>query len=143
MAVISEMKRFRKFQPQGEDGFRSGLERAVAKALEDAGVKYSYETLVVRYTKPLKPSRYTPDFVLPNGIIVECKGYFTSADRKKHLLVKEQHPDLDVRFLFSNSRTKIGKKSSTTYGMWAEKHGFKYADKEIPASWLEEVSKKP
>ena len=31
---------------------------------------------------------------------------------------------------------KINKKSKTTYGMWCEKNGFKYADKEIPDEWF-------
>tara|TARA_R110001606_G_scaffold60362_2_gene142301 strand:+ start:1387 stop:1647 length:261 start_codon:yes stop_codon:yes gene_type:complete len=79
---------------------------------------------------------YTPDFELPNGIIIESKGRFVSADRKKHLKVKEQYPKLDIRFVFSNSRGKINKGSKTTYAMWCDKYGFKYADKEIPEKWL-------
>ena len=54
----------------------------------------------------------------------------------KHLEIKKQHPELDIRFVFSNSRNKIEKRSKTTYGMWAEKHGFMYADKRIPDEWL-------
>jgi len=45
---------------------------------------------------------------------------------------------MDIRFVFTNSKNKINKKSKTTYGMWCEKNGFKYADKEIPDSWFEE-----
>lgn len=136
------MKRFRHFKPKAEDGFRSGLERVVAEQLRKAGVKFQYETLAIPFEKPVRPSKYIPDFILPNGVIVETKGYMTSADRAKHRLIKEQHGDkYDVRFVFSNSKTKIGKKSSTTYGMWAEKNGFKYADKEIPKEWLDAASK--
>ena len=54
------------------------------------------------------------------------------------ILVKQQHPELDIRFVFSNSRQKISKQSKTTYGMWCEKHGFLYADKTVPQEWLNE-----
>ena len=138
------MKRFRHFKPKAADGFRSGLERVVAEQLRKAGVKFQYETLAIPFEKPVRPSKYIPDFILPNGVIVETKGYMTSADRTKHRLIKEQHGDrYDVRFVFSNSKTKIGKKSTTTYADWCRKFGFLFADREIPASWLEEVSKKP
>lgn len=119
-------------------GFRSGLEEAIAKKLTSKGVGFLFEELVINYTKPAKPARYTPDFVLDNGIIIESKGRFLTEDRQKHLLVKAQHPEYDIRFVFSNSRTKISKRSSTTYGMWCEKHGFLYADKDIPDAWLKE-----
>ena len=66
------------------------------------------------------------DFILPNGIIIEAKGQFVSSDRSKHKLIKEQHPDLDIRFVFSNSRTRIGKKSKTTYAMWCDRFGFNF-----------------
>ena len=48
--------------------FRSGLEERIAKQLEDLGVEYDYETEVIRYKKPERLSRYTPDFILPNKI---------------------------------------------------------------------------
>jgi hypothetical protein len=80
-----------------------------------------------------------PDFILPNGIIVETKGQFLSSDRSKHKLIKEQNPDLEIRFVFSNSNTKIGSKSKTTYAMWCSRFGFEYADKSIPTSWLKET----
>jgi hypothetical protein len=91
--------------------------------------------------KPEKKAKYTPDFLLPNGIIVETKGRFLTEDRQKHLLIQAQHPELDIRFVFSNSRARISKASSTTYAMWCEKHGFRYADKLIPQAWLMEKSK--
>ena len=119
-------------------GFRSGLEETVAESLRERGALFQYEELVMRFTKPSKPARYTPDFVLSNGIIVETKGRFLTADRQKHILVKAQHPDLDIRFVFSNSRTKISKGSKTTYGDWCVKHGFIYADKNIPDAWIKE-----
>ena len=119
-------------------GFKSGLEENISKQIEGKGIAVEYETEKVEYIIPASSHTYNPDFKLPNGIRVETKGRFVLADRKKHLLVKEQNPNLDIRFVFSNSKNKINKKSKTTYGDWCDKHGFKYADKEIPDSWFSE-----
>lgn len=79
--------------------------------------------------------------MLPNGIIIEVKGYFFSKDRVKHLEVQKAYPDLDIRFVFDNSKTRLSKASKTTYGQWCDKHNFMYADKFIPESWLEEPTR--
>ena len=123
-------------------GYRSGLEQVVAEQLERIQLPFEYESKDRRisYEKPSTQHKYTPDFTFGESkIIIETKGYFTSADRKKMKLVKTQNPEFDVRFVFSNSNTKIGKKSNTTYAMWCDMHGFKYADKVIPAAWVEEI----
>ena len=119
-------------------GFRSGLESQIAAELRSKGIDPKYETRKIKYTKPARSSTYTADFELPNGIIVETKGRFVTADRQKHLLIKEQHPDLDIRFVFTNPNARISKTSKTTYAMWCEKHGFKYAKGSIPDEWLSE-----
>lgn len=118
-------------------GFRSGLEERVAEELRQAGISFTYEEQVIKYIKPERPARYTPDFVLPSGIIVETKGRFLTADRQKHLLVKHQYPNLDIRFVFSRSKDRISKQSRTTYADWCEKNGFMYADRSIPKEWLQ------
>lgn len=125
-------------------GYRSGLEETIAIQLEGKKVPYEYEDKAntVTYTIPESKHTYLPDFKLHNGIIVETKGRFVLADRKKHKLIKEQHPDLDIRFVFSNSKAKTSKGSKTTYGMWCEKLGIPYADKTIPQSWIDEPPKK-
>lgn len=122
-------------------GFRSGLEEKIAEQLNKMEIPFEYEQMTVKYLKPEKPSRYTPDFVLQNGIIIETKGRFMVDDRQKHLLIKEQHPDLDIRFVFTGSKAKISKTSKTTYADWCEKHGFQYADRFIPDAWLLEPKK--
>lgn len=120
-----------------QNGYRSGFEERIASELEAAGIEYEYEQHVFKYTIPERVAKYTPDFKLPNanGIIIETKGRFLTKDRQKHLLVKAQHPDLDLRFVFSNANTKISKTSKTTYAMWCEKNGFMYASKHIPPEW--------
>jgi hypothetical protein len=121
--------------------YRSGLEARIATDLIQRGAPFEYETLKIEYVKPVTNHVYTPDFPLPNGIIIEAKGLFSSQDRKKHLYVKEQHPHLDIRFVFGNSQNKLYKGSKTTYAGWCIKHGFKYADRLIPLAWIEEKKK--
>jgi len=130
------LKRTSKIQVGLKYGFRSGLEEAIAGELTSKGVRFTFEQMVINYTKPARSSKYTPDFVLENGIIIETKGRFVTADRQKHLLIQKQHPDLDIRFVFSNSRTKISKRSATTYADWCTKNNFQFADKTVPPAWL-------
>jgi hypothetical protein len=116
-------------------GFRSGLEEQLHALLQEKGVDGEYEQHKINYTIPESKHTYTPDFRLPNGIYVETKGRFVTEDRKKHLLIKQQHPHLDIRFVFQNSKNKIRKGSKTTYADWCIKYGFQFADKTIPEEW--------
>lgn len=119
--------------------YRSGLEKKIADQLTEMGVPFEYEKKVINYTKQHK---YVADFLCtPIGnFIIEGKGYFTSEDRAKHRLIQEQHPELDIRFLFGNASNKLNKKSTTTYADWCIKHGFKYAEKIIPRGWFKKSS---
>jgi len=126
-----------------KNGWRSGLEGKVAAQLDQANISYNYEGERIEYTKPARIHKYTPDFPLitrtsSKKIYVETKGRFMVADRQKHLLIKKQLPELDIRFVFSNPRQRISKTSKTTYEMWCEKHGYQYAKAYIPESWLNE-----
>ena len=119
-------------------GYRSGLEEQTAKMLTKKKIKYTYEETKIKW-EDFKIRTYTPDFVLHNGIIVETKGRFTAADRRKHLEIKRQYEaEYDIRFVFSNSRAKLYKGAKSSYGDWCSKYGFLYADKEIPEEWLNE-----
>lgn len=124
--------------PGFRHGFRSGLEVAVGKQIEARGHPVLYETFKLPYLVPEKRHLYCPDFLLPNGIVVECKGIFDATDRAKHLFVKAQMPDLDIRFVFTRSKAPINPGSKTTLAMWCEKYGYRYADKMIPAEWFDE-----
>lgn len=121
-----------------DDGFHSDLEAAVAKQLSALDIKFEFETYKLRYVVPSKMGTYNTDFVLPNGIIIETKGRFTTADRQKHKLIKAQFPDLDIRIVFGRPNTKIGKKSQTTYAMWCDRLGIPYAKATVPQEWLDE-----
>ena len=122
-------------------GFRSGFEKDIHTQIKSRGLEPQYETTKIKYVIPESSHTYTPDFVLPNGIIVETKGRFLIDDRKKHLLIRAQHPGLDIRLLFQNSNVKMNKGSKTTYADWCVKNNFIYADKVIPNSWFNENSK--
>ena len=117
-------------------GFRSNLELFVASLLNKKKVKYTYEEDKLPYTLAVKS--YTPDFYLKKQkFYIEVKGYFTTADRVKHLCIKEQHPKVDIRFVFGNAKNKLSSKSKTTYAAWCDRHGFLWSDDgQIPEGWL-------
>ena len=119
-------------------GYRSGFEHKVSDQLKENKIKFGYETTVIDYIKPETKHTYTIDFTLPNGILIETKGRWVIEDRKKHLLIKQQHPELDIRIVFMSGKTKIRKGSKTTYGMFCDKHGILWAEKTIPESWFSE-----
>lgn len=121
--------------------FRSGFEQNLAGQIRNAEGTLRYETLRLKYQR--KPSTYTPDYVLKNGIVVEAKGRFTATDRTKMLLVKAQHPHLDIRLVFMNPRVRLSSISKTTYGEWATKHGFQWAERWVPNEWFIEPKTTP
>jgi len=119
-------------------GFRSGLEEVIAEELTKNSVDYTYEETKLQYVTPQQTHTYTPAFyLLKQKIFIETKRMFTTADRQKMRLIKEQYPELDIRFVFSNARARISKKSKTTHGMWCQKYGFLYAHQTIPKEWLD------
>lgn len=123
-------------------GFRSGLEKNISDQIVEAGIELLYETDKIQYTVPERKAKYTPDFKLPKPggfFFVETKGIWTVQDRSKHLLIKQQHPEIDIRFVFSNQNARLYKGSPTTYALYCEKHGFRYASKVIPEDWLSEA----
>lgn len=136
-----------------EARFRSRLEKKVADQLDVAGVPYDYEGDWVHYTVPAREAKYLPDFTIRNTqILIEAKGRFGgfrsdssgAQERQKLILLKEQHPDLDIRIVFQDAKKPIYKGSKTTYAKWATDHGFTWADKGIvPPAWLKELKKSP
>lgn len=122
--------------------FRSKFELRFAADLEARGLDYYYEYDTVKFTQPSKRRTYIVDFSVFNPkankwIYIETKGHLTLADRKKYLWVRESNPGIDLRFVFMNATNKIRKGSKTTYAMWADKHGFKWAEGVAPEEWFE------
>ena len=117
--------------------YRSGLEKEAAAFLTSRQKAVKYELLKIEW-EDLRYRTYTPDFELDNGIIVETKGIFDNNDRRKHVAIKQQHPELDIRFVFSNANAKLYKGAKSRYFEWCEKHNFLWAHRIIPEAWLTE-----
>lgn len=143
--------------------YRSGLEEKLAAQMEEEGIRFHYEPRKIPYLVPERKANYLLDFEVDevgSGIILEGKGRFTSHTtrcprckhcfpvgngaeaRQKMVLVKEQHPELDIRFVFQRASTPIYPKSPTSYGKWCDDHGFPWSDKgKLPADWIKEFKK--
>ena len=121
-------------------GYRSGLEHKLSVYLKERKFKFSYEAIKIEW-EDLSYRTYTPDFILDNGIIIETKGRFLASDRRKHLAIQKQHPKLDIRFIFTNSKVKLYKGAKSTYAQWCLKYNFRYYDRIIPECWLKEKGK--
>ena len=127
-------KSYDKLKNKKEPKFRSKLEEKVATLLKELGVSYEYESTQVPY---VIQHNYTPDFLLPNHVYLETKGYWDAADRRKVLAVKRDNPFIDLRMVFQSPYNTISKKSKTTYAKWCEKHDIPWtAYHEIPLDWL-------
>lgn len=135
-----------------EANFRNDLEAGVGQQLTEAGIEFEYEKLIVPYEVPARTAKYITDLVpTRTTIILEVKGHFggiagrgirerSAEQRKKYLLVKEQRPDLDIRFVFQRASTPIYPRSPTSHGKWATDNGFKWSDKgRVPPAWIEEI----
>ena len=92
--------------------FRSKFEKSVYEALGKLkkSVDYEPQDAVIRY---VTPSRYIPDFRLPNGIYIECKGYFDARARGKMRRVRKDNPSLDIRFVFQRANNRITKSKNS------------------------------
>ena len=146
------MKKRTKRKAKNNNSFRSGLEKEICDQLKKEGITYDYEPKwgKLKYIIPQKEASYLPDFYITTKsgkkIVIECKGIWVYVDRLKHYLVRKARPDLDIRFVFSNSKSKIRKGSPTTYADICNGKGrgifkdqvWKYSDKRIPKAWLEE-----
>ena len=114
--------------------FRSGLEEMVADLLCELGVKYEYESTKIPY---VIQHTYTPDFILPSGVMLECKGYWDADDRRKIKAVKTLNPELDLRMVFQAPFNTISKKSKTTYAKYCERLNIPWTSyANIPIEWL-------
>ena len=127
-------KTYDKLKNKQDIKYRSGLEEKVAGLLSELNVSYEYETKKIPY---VIQHNYTPDFVLSNSVILECKGYWDGEDRRKIKSVKEQNPDIDLRMVFQSPFNTISKRSKTTYAKWCEKHDIPWTSfQNIPLDWL-------
>lgn len=121
--------------------YRSAFEVSLSKQLNEAGVPFKFEPDTLPYIRNGKVHGYTPDFRVADGIYLEGKGYFHGGtkDRHKLILVKDQHPELDLRIIFQTEGRAVSKDTTLTYGDWADLNGFTWAGGgKIPDEWLQE-----
>lgn len=118
--------------------YKSNSEYEASLQLNKSKVNFEYESETFPY-EWREDKKYTPDFFLPNGVILEVKGRFVSDDRKKHLFIRSQYPDLDIRFVFDNPYRTLYKGGKMTYADWCDKHGYKFCklNEGIPKEWLD------
>lgn len=120
---------------------RSKLELKFEDILKESLADYSYETQILNYTIPESKHKYIVDFSTSNGIAWEVKGWLSDhQERQKYLLVKQQNPNVDLRFVFDNINKLCGG-TKYTHKTWCEKNGFQYCsvkDVDIIKQWVEE-----
>jgi hypothetical protein len=102
-------------------GYRSGLEVKFQAACESHGWNLPYEIDKIKYTIPASNHTYTPDFTVTENIYIETKGLWTGTDRKKAVLIKQQHPHISILYVLQRNQG-LSKKSKTTYLDWAAKN---------------------
>lgn len=135
--------------------FKSRIEYETGLQLMKEEIEFEYESQSYNYTisiphtfcgecdsKDIKGTKsYTPDFFLPGGIVIECKGRFTPAERKKHAAMKEQYPELDLRILFQRNDW-ITKRHKARYGDWCDAKGITWAvGMTLPWEWINDCKR--
>lgn len=144
----SQKRATKKGRYQQINGMRSSFELKVADILSKQASKkdfeWHYESEIIEYTVPPVPeriARYTPDFPIVNASgkvwYLETKGLWTVADRKKHLLIKKEHPDVDIRLMFQRDNY-IRKGSKTKYSDFCRKNNIKWCVGELDWDWFDE-----
>jgi hypothetical protein len=127
---------------------RSKFETRVASFLKGKRCSFTYEEETWEYetspsgkmmrcgecgsTNLLVIKRYTPDFFLSNGIVIEAKGRWTAENRRVALCFPE------VKLLFMRNNT-LSKRSKTKYSDYCDKNGLDYHVSylgEVPNKWL-------
>jgi len=97
--------------------YKSGLEQKFQDACKAKGWELGYEQDKIKYNIPASIHSYTPDFTVTKNVYIETKGLWVAADRKKSVLIKEQHPDIRILYVFQRNQL-ISKNSKTTYLDW-------------------------
>ena len=125
--------------------FRSHYELEFYKRLIGLKKKYKfkveYEEGKLEYQPPPPPpAKYIPDWTIERKdgttLVIETKGYFSPADRKKMLAVRASNPDITFVLVFQQNN-KLYRAAKKRYSDWAEENGFDYSIDEIKEEWLQ------
>jgi hypothetical protein len=124
-------------KPKKKPEFRSKYEKRIARQLKKAGAKFTYERHAIPYIRNGKVSHYHPDFHVNRQFYLETKGYFVGGarDRQKLILVRQQHPELDLRITFQDETLLVG--PGMSYADWADTWGIPWSGGgKVPLEWL-------
>lgn len=119
--------------------YKSGFEQNIAEYLTKNKVLFTYESYIYEFYAPIRkgiclecgstgPAQirtYTPDFFLSSGYVLEAKGKFTSKDRTKMALIKEQYPDEKFILVFQRDNY-CNRNKRSRYSDWANLNGFEF-----------------
>ena len=122
-------------QRHNEASYKSGLEVRFQVACVELGWNLPYEEDRIKYSIPAKNHTYTPDFTVIKNVHIETKGQWTAIDRKKALLIKEQHPHIKILYVLYKDQ-RLSKKSTTTYLEWANKNGLEACTFQDKDYWI-------
>lgn len=111
-------------------GKRSSLEAVIQVLLDSAQIPAKYEQKKIEY---VDKGTYNPDWYVDKigpykDIIIEAKGNFSSSDRRKMKLVRQQHPNLTIIMVFGKELNRLNRKSTTTYADWCERYEILHCD---------------
>lgn len=115
--------KYNKYTKRTKDGYRSVSEKKFALSLTSKDISFTYEPKDGKIAYTMN-KLYIPDFILKNGIILEFKGYMDADDRRKHIAIIDQHPEIDIRFVLEDSKTSTGLKKRL--GEWLTWKGIKW-----------------
>ncbi len=82
---------------------------------------------------------------------MEAKSLLKHEHLPRYELLKEQRPDLDIRFVFEEPDRIIthysvddgeGETRAVSYSEWCEMNGFKWNGDTVPIAWIKELKKK-
>lgn len=134
--------------------YRSNYEDNIAHWLEDNGIDFTYETYSYEYQGPVRKNRsrcaecgakelvydgwYTPDFFVGDHLVIEAKGRFTAADRRKIKAVIATVPELrDKLVMMFMCDNKLSRVAKMRYSDWCEQEGIDYVvGTEPKKEWL-------
>ncbi len=122
---------------------KSKLEDRFETLLRSLNVPFNYEVTKISYTVPESKHTYTVDWTVNGKALYETKGFLSDhTERNKYILIKQQYPDIDLRFVFENPNKLCGGMKQT-HAEWAIKQGFRYCsikDYETIEKWVNETS---
>jgi len=134
---------------------RTKLQQDIYDALTKARIPFYYRetaqrgeevALLVDLPDRSRANRFYPTFIVTcddgTRVVLQQKGRFVTADRQKLRLLKQQHPTVEFRMIFSNSAQRISSTSATKYSDWCERFGIAYCDGKPSQEWIEELQRR-